>query len=126
MWQSIQPRGRSYGTWKVMWQVDMEGDVASDCASGWCGPMVGFQWPSHGLPRGSGKMPNEGPKPNFKNKKGATKSCGQTTNSDESKQHYKLGDSSNTYIYNNNPKGEAHGLDPGTSPYPTPYNSIYQ
>jgi hypothetical protein len=33
------------------------------------GQWLATTWPSHGLPRGSGQMPNEGLKPNFKNKK---------------------------------------------------------
>jgi hypothetical protein len=44
MWQSVQPRGRPYN-------------------------LKGAMWPSHGLPRGSGKMPNEAQQPKLKKKK---------------------------------------------------------
>jgi hypothetical protein len=83
-------------------------------------------WPSHGLPRGSGKMPNEGPRTEFKKKK---KMAGPPNlaephqiwrPTDISKPPLKLAEPP-IYIYiyisyNKHPKGEARGLDPGTSP----------
>jgi hypothetical protein len=67
-------------------------------------------------------------KSNFKNKKGRARQIwrsparfgGQTKSSDKSKPPPKFANHHSTYIhifYNNNPKGEARRLDPGTSPY---------
>jgi hypothetical protein len=44
-----------------MWQ--------DDYGKWWHGQWLDAMWPSHGLPHGSGKMPNEGPKKISKIKK---------------------------------------------------------
>jgi hypothetical protein len=55
----------------LMWQVTVQVvGVAQWLAS---------MWPSHGLPRGSGKMPNEGPRTEIsKKKKGGSAKSGGT------------------------------------------------
>jgi hypothetical protein len=90
-------------------------------------------WPSHGLPRGSGKMPNDSPRMKFSKK---IKRLVGPPNLAGPHQIWHQPDLSRTtakfswqitylYIYiciyymcvlNEQPKGEARGLDPGTSP----------
>jgi hypothetical protein len=90
-------------------------------------------WPSHGLPRGSGKMPNDIPRTNLKNiyikRFGRSDKSGgtppnlaptdlyiTTVKSGGTTQYIYIYIYVCVYVTTNKPKGEACGLDSGTSP----------
>jgi hypothetical protein len=64
----------------VMWQGDF---TVVDMAQ-WLVAM----WPSHGQPRGNGKMPNDSSRTNFKNIYIYIKRCGGSTKSDRTTTTY--------------------------------------